>query len=95
MSMADGNVSQWGRHEGAVGTDVEAAIGSAGAITEPEQLRTYECDGLTTKPWSTATSKHRPSAAKRRLGARYRYASSSRRPDSLERTIESHTSAAR
>jgi glycolate oxidase len=27
--------------------DVEAAIGSAGVITEPEQLRTYECDGLT------------------------------------------------
>jgi glycolate oxidase len=27
--------------------DVEAAIGSAAVITEPEQLRTYECDGLT------------------------------------------------
>ena len=27
--------------------DVEAAVGSAGVITEPEQLRTYECDGLT------------------------------------------------
>ncbi len=27
--------------------DVEAAIGSVGVITEPEQLRTYECDGLT------------------------------------------------
>jgi glycolate dehydrogenase FAD-linked subunit len=26
---------------------VEAAVGSAGVITEPEQLRTYECDGLT------------------------------------------------
>ncbi len=28
-------------------SDVQAAIGSAGVITEPEQLRTYECDGLT------------------------------------------------
>jgi glycolate oxidase len=27
--------------------DVEAALGSSGVITEPEQLRTYECDGLT------------------------------------------------
>ncbi|MGH3010735.1 MAG: FAD-linked oxidase C-terminal domain-containing protein [Gaiellaceae bacterium] len=27
--------------------DVEAAVGSGGVITEPEQLRTYECDGLT------------------------------------------------
>ena len=28
-------------------SDVEAAVGSAGVISEPEQLRTYECDGLT------------------------------------------------
>jgi glycolate oxidase len=27
--------------------DVEAALGSSGVISEPEQLRTYECDGLT------------------------------------------------
>jgi glycolate oxidase len=27
--------------------DVEAALGSSAVITEPEQLRTYECDGLT------------------------------------------------
>jgi glycolate oxidase len=27
--------------------DIEAALGSAAVITEPEQLRTYECDGLT------------------------------------------------
>jgi glycolate oxidase len=27
--------------------DVEAALGPSGVITEPEQLRTYECDGLT------------------------------------------------
>jgi glycolate oxidase len=27
--------------------DVEAALGSGAVITEPEQLRTYECDGLT------------------------------------------------
>ncbi|MDX6514190.1 MAG: glycolate oxidase, partial [Gaiellaceae bacterium] len=26
---------------------VEAAVGARGVITEPEQLRTYECDGLT------------------------------------------------
>ncbi len=28
-------------------SDVEAAVGAAGVISEPEQLRTYECDGLT------------------------------------------------
>ena len=28
-------------------SDVEAAVGVAGVISEPEQLRTYECDGLT------------------------------------------------
>jgi glycolate oxidase len=27
--------------------DVQAALGPSGVITEPEQLRTYECDGLT------------------------------------------------
>jgi glycolate oxidase len=28
-------------------SDVEAEVGSVGVISEPEQLRTYECDGLT------------------------------------------------
>lgn len=27
--------------------DAEAALGAEGIVKEPEQLRTYECDGLT------------------------------------------------
>ena len=56
-------------------SDVEAAVGSAAVISEPEQLRTYECDGLTSHRvvpgWSyfrRARRRFRPSSASARDG---------------------------